>query len=179
MKHEIITLNDVKVIGVAKDIEFKKGNEECPKFWGEYFQTLIKPVLDGNSPNAQQKAAMENNIGQYGVCTCNLPKRNCWKCAEEHLGKCVSTFRYVIAGTYKGGDVPEGMELVDLPNGEWLKFHFVGGMKAFQQQYQEIFNKWIPEHPEMKLEPDMSVEWYEGMDINDPEYKCGVMVHIG
>ena len=180
MKHEIIAMNDVKVIGIAKDIEFKKGQEECPKFWGVYFETLIKPVvMDGKAPNAQQKAAFENHIGQYGVCTCKLEKRNCWKCAEEHMSKCESTFHYLIAGTYERGEVPEGMEVMALPDGKWLKFYFEGGMKAFQQQYQEIFTKWTPEHPEMDVKPDMSVEWYEsGANIDAPDYQCGVMVHI-
>ncbi len=32
MKHEIITLADVQIIGMAKEIAFCKGQEECPRF---------------------------------------------------------------------------------------------------------------------------------------------------
>ena len=35
MKHEIITLENVQVIGMAREIAFCKGHEDCPKFWGE------------------------------------------------------------------------------------------------------------------------------------------------
>ena len=45
MKHEIITLADVQIIGMAKEIAFCKGQEECPKFWGEYVERIIKPVF--------------------------------------------------------------------------------------------------------------------------------------
>ena len=44
MKHEIITLDGVQIIGMAKEIAFCKGQEECPKFWGEYVERIIKPV---------------------------------------------------------------------------------------------------------------------------------------
>ena len=30
MKHEIITLADVQIIGMAKEIAFSKGQKECP-----------------------------------------------------------------------------------------------------------------------------------------------------
>ena len=32
MKYEIITLENVQIIGMAKEIAFCKGQEECPKF---------------------------------------------------------------------------------------------------------------------------------------------------
>ena len=35
MKHEIIELHDVQIIGMAKKIAFNEAKEECPKFWGE------------------------------------------------------------------------------------------------------------------------------------------------
>ena len=45
MKHEIIELHDVQIIGMAKKIAFNEAKEECPKFWGEYVEKIIKPVI--------------------------------------------------------------------------------------------------------------------------------------
>ena len=45
MKYEIITLENVQIIGMVKEIAFCKGQEECPKFWGEYVERIIKPEL--------------------------------------------------------------------------------------------------------------------------------------
>ena len=84
----------------------------------------------------------------------------------------------MIAGKYSGGDVPKGMLLVDLPDGEWIKFYFVGGMSAFQEQYISVFKEWIPNHKEIVRNPDMLVELYDGDDITAPDFKCGIMVHI-
>ena len=46
MKHEIIELHDVQIIGMAKKIAFNEAKEECPKFWGEFVEKIIKPVMN-------------------------------------------------------------------------------------------------------------------------------------
>ncbi len=149
MKHEIITFADVTIIGMAKEIKFREGQVECPKFWAEYVERIIKPVIfEKKAPDEFQKAAFENGVGGFGLCTCDLPNHNCMTCAEVNFGGCLDrTFTYVIGGIYKGGDVPEGMKLYPIYSGRWLKIFFDGGMKAFQQQYQQFFKEWLPQHP--------------------------------
>ena len=181
MKHEIITLADVQIIGMAKEIAFCKGQEECPKFWGEYVERIIKPVfMEHKTPDAFQQAAIDNGVGEFGLCTCDIPNHDCMTCAEVNFGACSSkTFTYVIGGIYKGGSVPEGMRLFPIHSGKWLKVHFEGGMKAFQQQFQKFYKEWLPQHPEFRC-PDnaMTMEWYNGTDIESPDYQCGVMIPV-
>ena len=191
MKHEIITLANVQIIGMAKEIAFCKGQEECPKFWGEYVERIIKPVfMEHKAPDAFQQAAIDNGVGEFALCTCDIPNHNCMTCAEVNFGACSkNTFTYVIGGIYKGGDVPAGMQLFPIHSGKWLKVHFEGGMKAFQQQYQMFYKKWLPQHPEFFAEQSgkaerhclnntMMVEWYNGTDIDSPDYQCGVMMPL-
>lgn len=181
MRYEIITLQDMQIIGIAKEIAFDQGQVECPKLWGEYFESLIKPVMmDHQQPNAQQQAAIDNGIGEFALCTCQLPNHNCATCAETNFKACNSnTFTYVIGGKYQGGNVPEGMKLYPLPNGRWMKVHFEGGMAAFQQQYQYFHNEWLSQHPDMKIATNgCSLEWYCGSDIQSPDYQCGVMLPL-
>ena len=129
MKHEIIELHNVQIIGMAKKIAFNEAKEECPKFWGEYVEKII------------------------------------------------NTFTYVIGGIYKGGDVPEGMQLLPIHSGKWLKMHFEGGMKAFQKQYMKFHKEWLPAHPEYKwAQNSCCMEWYQGTAIQSPDYQCGVMM---
>ena len=78
MKHEIIELHDVQIIGMAKKIAFNEAKEECPKFWGEYVEKIIRPVFfEKQEPNAFQKAAIDNGVGEFGLCTCDIPNHNC------------------------------------------------------------------------------------------------------
>ena len=181
MKHEIVELHDVQIIGMAKKIAFKEAKEECPKFWGEFVEKIIKPVVfEKKAPNDFQKAAFANGVGEFGLCTCDIPNHNCATCAEQNFGACSKkTFTYVIGGIYKGGDIPEGMQLFPIQSGKWLKIHFEGGMKAFQEQYTKFHKEWLPAHPEYKLaQNSCSMEWYHGTDIQSPDYQCGVMMPI-
>ena len=181
MKHEIIELHDVQIIGMAKKIAFNEAKEECPKFWGEYVEKIIKPVLfEKQAPNAFQKVAFDNGVGEFGLCTCDIANHNCATCWEANFGACgKNTFTYVIGGIYKGGDVPEGMQLFPIHSGRWLKMHFEGGMKAFQEQYMKFHKEWLPAHPEYKWAQDSCcMEWYQGTDIQSPDYQCGVMMPL-
>ncbi|MBO7417995.1 MAG: DUF3795 domain-containing protein [Bacteroidaceae bacterium] len=181
MKHEIVTLENVQIIGMAKEIPFCKGEEECPKFWGEYMERIVKPVyFEHKTPNAFQQAAIDNGIGEFGLCSCDIPNHNCATCSEMNFTACnTKTFTYVIGGKYKGGNVPEGMNLFPIHSGKWLKMHFEGGMKAFQQQYQMFYKEWLPQHPEFHCPNNaMTMEWYNGTDIDSPDYQCGVMIPL-
>ena len=68
MKHEIIELHNVQIIGMAKKIAFDEAKKECPKFWGEYVEKIIKPVVfEKQEPNEFQRAAFDNGVGEFGV----------------------------------------------------------------------------------------------------------------
>ena len=64
-----------------------------------------------------------------------------------------SGFDYMIAGEYKGGDIPKGMEVYEIPALEWAKFKCVGPMpEALQTINTRIFNEWIQVTPTMILQ---------------------------
>ena len=170
MTHEIIDLQDVQIIGLSKEIPFRNGGEECPKFWGEYIKIY-------QSPSALRDAVIANGVGKFGLCTCKLPNHDCTTCAAVNFGTCSEkAFTYVIGGTYNGGAVPEGMKLFPIPSGKWIKVHFEGGMAAFQQQFQVFWKEWMPSHPEFSWRKNsVCMEWYDGQDIQSPAYKCGIM----
>lgn len=180
MKHEIITLQDVQIIGMARDIQFNQP-EDCAKFWGEYVERIVKPVfIEGNEPDEFQKAAIENRVGEFGLCTCTIPNHNCATCGIQNFTSCnTNTFTYVIGGQYQGGNVPEGMKLFPIHSGHWLKVYFEGGMKAFQEQFAYFHQQWLPQHPEFQWACNSScMEWYEGTDVNSPDYQCGILMPI-
>ena len=181
MRHEILNLEKIQVIGMAKEIPFNNSHVECPGFWAEYVEHIVKPVyIEHKTPDAFQQAAVDNNVGELALCTCSIPDHNCATCSSVNFTACnTKTFTYVICGIYKGGDVPEGMKLYPLADGKWLKIHFEGGMKAFQQQYSQFHKEWLPQHPEFKVKTNSPcMEWYCGTDINSPDYQCGVILPI-
>ena len=58
-----------------------------------------------------EKAILENEIGMFAIC------------AGSDNG-----FAYWIAGLYRGGAVPEGLELYAFPESEWAVFTTKGPM---------------------------------------------------
>ena len=73
----------------------------------------------------------------------------------------------------------KGTDVGTIQSGKWLKMHFEGGMKAFQEQYEKFHKEWMPAHPEYKWVPNScSMEWYQGTDIESPDYQCGVIMPI-
>ena len=57
---------------MSKEIAFNNPSK-CKKFWSEYVERIVKPVyLEGKAPDEFQKAAVENNVGEFGLCTCSL-----------------------------------------------------------------------------------------------------------
>lgn len=161
MKYEIIETKELRVIGIAKELKMSEGHIECPKFWDEFVKRFITTMKPGQPLTSQQEAIQKNMIGEFGLCICND--------ADD-------TFLYVIGGRYLGGNVPEDFDLYNLPDGRWLKIHFEGGMEAFHRQYSEVYSKFLPEHPEFKVRSDYNAEWYSGMDMSSPEYRCGLMI---
>lgn len=180
MKHEIIEMRDVQVIGMSRQIAFNNPSE-CANFWDEYAERIVKPVFqEGKQPDEFQQAAIENGVGEFGLCTCDIPDHNCYTCGAVNFSACCTKFfTYVIGGTYKGGNVPEGMKLFPLKNGKWVKVYFEGGMAAFQEQFARFHQEWLPVHPEYKwADNSCSLEWYSGADIQSPDYQCGVLMPL-
>ena len=164
MKFEIIENEGLELIGIVKKIEMKKGQEECPAFWKEFSEQLCIPMMQAGKPlDDKQAAVAENNIGEYALCDCDMA---------------AGTFDYFISGSYKGGNVPEGMEVRKADYKRWLKFHFEGGMAAFHNNYNYVYNEWLPQHLEYKAVMAVNVEWYTMGDFNSPDYKCGLMIPV-
>ena len=110
---------------MSREISFNNPSG-CSKLRSEYVERIVKPVyLEGRTPDGFQKAAVENNVGEFGLCTCKLPNYNCGTCgAMNFTARNTKTFTYVIGGIYKGGDVPEGMAPYPIKSGRRLKVHF-------------------------------------------------------
>lgn len=89
-------------------------------------------------------------------------------------------FHYLIAGKYTGGEVPEGMRLVELPQGDWAKFKCVGPMPgAFQTLNSQIFQEWLPGNPDYEIAGKYNIEWYscDGNPTGE-DYESGIWIPV-
>ena len=58
-------------------------------------------------------------------------------------------FRYLVAGKYTGGSVPEGMVVYEFPRSDWAVFNCIGPIpEALQSMNTRIFREWLPGNPD-------------------------------
>ncbi|MCQ2425482.1 MAG: AraC family transcriptional regulator [Lachnospiraceae bacterium] len=167
MDYTVSPMWGMKLIGFERTFSYEEGYREIPKFWDEICEKYCNhTIYAGLAPSCpEEQAIIDNCIGEYGVCI-------------DDIGG--GKFRYLIAGRYCGGEVPEGMALVELPQGEWAKFKAIGPIpEALQALNTRVFREWLPSNPDYEIAGGYNIEWYS-CDGNqtDPDYESGIWVPV-
>ena len=167
MDYKIIPMFPFKVIGFQKVFDNETAYDEIPKFWDEICEKYAANVYAGNAPaNPYEQALVDNCIGEYGICI-------------DDVGG--GKFRYLVAGKYTGGDVPEGMVVYEFPRCEWAVFNCIGPIpEALQAVNTRIFREWLPGNPEYELYGNANVEWYDCVngEKTDSDYHSAIWVPV-
>ncbi|MBQ7670159.1 MAG: AraC family transcriptional regulator [Clostridia bacterium] len=167
MECKIAKLFGMKFIGFVKEFSMENSYEEIPKWWEEICEKYAYNVYAGNPPaNAYEKALVDNCIGEFAVCV-------------DDIGG--DKFRYLIAGRYTGGEVPEGMALYEFPAGEWAIFDCVGPIpEALQSMNTRIFREWLPGNSEYEISGNATIEWYDCIngEKTDPDYHSAIWIPV-
>ena len=110
-----------------------------------------------------EQAVLDHGIGTYAIC------------ADGE-----NSFTYWIAGLYKGGDVPEGLELFTFPAEEWAIFMAKGPIpEALQALNTAVWQEWFPtEGQRLHADGKATVEVYAPMDPRSPDYESGIWIPI-
>ena len=153
-----------KVIGFQREFDNETAYEQVPKFWDEIMQKYAD-VFSGKAPqNAIEQAIVKNCIGEYAVCI-------------DDIGN--DRFRYLIAGEYAGGEVPEGMTLYELPHCDWAIFDCVGPLPGTLQDLNtRIFKEWLPGNPDYEFFGEANVEWYDMGDPKGADYRSAIWIPV-
>ena len=153
-EHKIKTMAGFKVIGFQKVFDSKTAYSEIPRFWDEVF-----------GEDAYEKTIIENKIGEFGVCI-------------DDVGK--GKFRYMIAGRYSRGEIPDGMEVYEFPKGEWAVFDCFGSLPdALQTVNTRIFKEWLPKNPNYEIYGNATAEWYDQVgEKDDANYHSAIWIHV-
>ena len=165
MNYKIEPMVNFKVIGFQKIFDAETSYAEIPKFWTEITEKYASNVYAGNEPtNEYEKAVKDNCIGEFGICI-------------DDVGG--NKFRYLIAGKYRGGEVPEGMELYEFPDCDWAVFDIEGPCPgALQSVNTKIFTEWLPGNPDYELSGNANVEWYADGDPQAADYKSAIWLPV-
>ncbi|OCN03691.1 hypothetical protein A4S06_04845 [Erysipelotrichaceae bacterium MTC7] len=149
----------MKMIGKKYEVKYESAYQEIPSYWESYRKECMNP----NSKEIE--VYKKHHIGEFGV--------------SFDKGQDTGSFDYYVAGMYKGGDVPEGFTLFEVPASTWMIFPVVGPMPhALQTTNTRIFKEWIPSHPEYEISLPISIEWYKNGEIEDYDYESAIWIPI-
>lgn len=166
MDYAVEKMNGFRVIGFEREFSLDTSYREIPGFWDEFCETYMKPLLAQDKPKSETEQVICNcRIGEYGVCIDDLGKEG--------------RFRYLIAGTYSGGTVPEGMTVYEFPDMEWVKFRCCGPMPgALQTVNTKIFREWLPGNPDYEMAMGANIEWYSDGDTQAQYYESAIWLPV-
>ena len=164
MNYKIQSMKNFKVIGFQKNFDSETSYTEIPKFWSEVMEKYAN-VFAGKEPaNEYEKAVKDNCISEFGICI-------------DDLGG--TKFRYLIAGKYNGGEVPEGMEVYEFPDCDWAVFDITGPCPgALQSVNTKIFTEWLPGNPDYEISGNANVEWYADGDPASADYRSAIWIPV-
>ena len=167
MDCKITPMFPFKVIGFQREFDNESAYAEIPKFWDEICEKYAYNVYAGNAPaNPCEQALVDYCIGEYGICI-------------DDIGG--GRFRYLIAGKYTGGDVPEGMAVYEFPRSDWAVFNCMSPIpEALQSMNTRIFREWLTGNPTYELFGNAGVEWYDCVngEKTDPDYDSAIWVPV-
>ena len=156
--------NELTLIGYSTLIAPDEGYEKCPKFWEEEYAKKYARLWQTMKPqSAVEKAILDNGIGMYAIC------------ADGENG-----FTYWIAGEYKGGEVPEGLELFTFPESDWAVFTAKGPMPgSLQTLNTDVWQEWFPtEGKRYGANGFATLEVYSAGNPQSDDYECGIWVPV-
>ena len=152
MDYRVEEKESFKVVGLATECECGNGYDKLPKFWTEFckkYCSLEKPPI----------------YGMFGVCDDRNTERD--------------KFKYLIADTYNGGEVPEGFEVMEIPAFTWAIFRCVGPMPgALQVVNTRIFSEWLPNNQKYEIATGLNIEMYTKGDIHALDYVSEIWIPV-
>ena len=143
---------------------------DAPEFWKEFQTRYLKQQSDKEEETDQTKKAVreavwENQVGEFGICF------------DDGAGG--EYFRYVIAGRYRGGAVPKGMKIFEIPACTWAKFRCTGPMpEAIQAVNTRIYKEWLPGNSEYEIAANIDMEWYSKGEPEERDYESAVWIPV-
>jgi len=161
MDYKIEKETNLKFIGLKRVIKNEEGYQKCPEFrdeFNEYWRTKI------NDGSIKSETIKKYCIGAFAIC---LDDKDC------------NSFTYYICGRFNGVEIPQGFDVVELPDSLWAKFSCTGPLpEALQTVNTKIWKEWIPNNKEYELSYPADIEFYSSGKVNSPDYHSEIWLPI-
>lgn len=167
MYYQMEKMSSFQVVGFCRRFHISTSYQEIPLFWAEITETYAKKMRQKpfTALTTLEAFLVKNKIGELGICIDN----------EED-----GYFTYMIGGFYTGGDIPDGLEKMTIPEANWAKFNCIGPLpEALQAVNTRIFKEWLPGNSDFEIAMGISVEWYSSNEkTEDANYQSAIWIPV-
>ena len=156
--------DELTFIGFHTEIRPEEGYQKCPEFWDKEYSVKYARLWQTMKPeNDVERSILDNGIGMYALC------------ADGE-----TSFTYWIAGIYRGGPVPEGLELYTFPAGKWAVFTAKGPIpESLQALNTAVWQEWFPqEGQKCRANGRATVEAYSAQNPRSVDYESGIWMPV-
>lgn len=88
-------------------------------------------------------------------------------------------FPYGIGVEYDGREIPEGLEVVEIPAHTYAVFTCHGKMpEAFNESYTKICSEFFPQSTKYEYAYGVELEVYPSEDVLNPDYECEIWIAV-
>ena len=149
MEYKIEKWEEMDLLVHAKVFHAETSENEIPKFWDEYYANEEYRKIPGYlGVCAQEKT--EGDEFKYGI-----------DCKASDID-----------------GVPEGFEIIHIPEYDWAVFKCVGpSPKAIQDTWDRIYKEWLPVS-DYELIPDVDIENYLPGDPSSKDYVSEICIPV-
>lgn len=156
LKPEISVLPAFKLAGCVYEYEYNKAKQMIPGFWDDFYSQKRE--------RETWEFITKNEIGSFGICN------------DSDYEKGI----YLIAGEYKGGKVPDGFSVIEVPERTWAKFKCRGPVpSAIQAMNSAIYKNWLITNGTYDLDGTMDIEWYSQKgSLSDLDYESEIWLPV-
>jgi len=160
MEFKIEKWDAVDLLVHAKNFHAETSDNEIPAFWGEYFSNettkkipgYLGVCAQGSAPDGQ---ATPSDVFKYGI-----------GCRASDVEGALS------------GKIPEGFELLHIPEYTWAVFKCVGPAgQAISDMWDRIYKEWLPTADYERI-LDYDIENYLPGDTDSPDYVCEICLPV-
>ena len=152
------------LIGFSTTIRPGEGYVKCPEFWDKEYAQKYARLFQTMTPETPiEQALLDNGIGMFAIC-------------DEKA----DVFEYWIAGLYKGGEVPKGLELYTFPESDWAMFSAKGPLPGSLQTLNTyVWQEWYPNEGRQYMGNGcVMLEVYTPGDMQAADYESGIWVPV-
>ncbi|MGN0914837.1 MAG: AraC family transcriptional regulator [Succinivibrio sp.] len=164
----IETADETSFIGFRKQVPYENSGTVITKLWDEFYDSYKKCYTKAVPANPVEEVIKNCCVGEFGLCL-----------DADPYNDTRNSFTYMLAGKYRGGAIPDGMQVVTIKKSIFAVFECEGPLPgSLTAVNSRIFKEWLPDNELYELDGNISIEWFSYGDPKSSDYLSKIYLPV-